>query len=125
MQNFVWTLDVEGNESNSTERVTYVLQELGLRPGAFIPSLNIKEIENKAVLELDNIAWFTINNYGSRVVVEMKETVPPPEILDETTPCNIVAAKSGVVRRTEIYACLLYTSQPPLQRHTDKKWNSR
>ncbi|MGI5895740.1 MAG: sporulation protein YqfD [Oscillospiraceae bacterium] len=103
MQNFVWTLDVEGNESNSTERVTYVLQQLGLRPGAFIPSLNIEEIENKAILELDNIAWFTINNYGSRVVVEMKESVQPPEILDETTPCNIVATKSGVVRRTEIY----------------------
>ena len=44
MQNFVWTLDIVGNERNSTERVNYVLQELGLRPGAFIPSLDLQEI---------------------------------------------------------------------------------
>ncbi len=104
MQNFVWTLDIEGNERNSTERVSHVLQELGLRPGAFIPALDIREIENQAILELDHIAWFTINNYGSRIVVEMKETTDPPEIIDETTSVNVVASKAGVVRKTEVYS---------------------
>lgn len=104
MQNFVWTLDVVGNDRNSTERVEYVLKELGLRPGAFLPALDINDIKNKAVIELDGIAWFTINSYGSRVVVEMKEAELPPDILDESTPCNVVAAKSGVVRRTEVYS---------------------
>ncbi len=104
MQNFVWTLDIEGNERNSTERVSYVLQELGLRPGAFIPTLNIREIENKAVLELEHIAWFTINNYGSRIVVEMKETTDPPDIIDEDVAVNVIASKAGVIRKTEVYS---------------------
>ncbi len=104
MQNFVWTLDIVGNERNSTERVNYVLQELGLRPGAFIPSLDLQEIENKAVLELDHISWFTINNYGSRIVVEMKETTDPPEIIDEDTAANVIASKAGIIRRTEVYS---------------------
>lgn len=104
MQNFVWTLDIEGNDRNSTERVYYVLQELGLRPGAFIPSLDIREIENRAVLELEHISWFTINNYGSRIVVEMKETTDPPEIIDQDAAANVIASKAGVVRRTEVYS---------------------
>lgn len=104
MQNFVWTLDVVGNEKNSTERVLHVLEEHGLRPGAFLPSLNLREIQNEVVLELDDISWFAINNYGSRIVVEMKEAEEPPEILDEETPCNVVALKAGVIKYTEIYS---------------------
>lgn len=104
MQSFVWTLDVKGNERNSTERVNYVLGELGLRPGAFIPMLNLREIEDKAVLELDHIAWFTINNYGSKIVVEMKESTDPPDVIDKDAAVNVVASKAGVIRKTEIYA---------------------
>lgn len=104
MQNFVWTLEVKGNERNSTERVMHVLGELGLRQGAFIPSLDIHDIQDKAVLELDNISWFTINNYSSGIVVEMKEAEDPPNIIDENAACNVVALKAGVIRRTEVYA---------------------
>jgi len=119
VQNFVWTLEVKGNERNSTERIRYVLSEYGLQTGAFLPSLDIRKIEEQAVLELEHISWMTINNYGSKVVVELKETVDPPKVIDDDLPVNIIALKSGVVRRTEAYEGKLVVEPGQIVSHGD------
>ena len=103
-QNFVWTVEIVGNEHNSSELINHVLAEYGLRPGAFLPALNVKQIEDRAVLELDGVAWMSINNYGSKVRVEMEATGTPPEIIDDELAANVVAKKAGLIRRTEVYA---------------------
>ena len=104
MQNFVWQIDVSGNVSIPTAQVIALAKELGLHQGAFTRRLDFKTIQKELEFRLPDVAWLTVNHMGSKVVIELKESKKAPDLIDENSPCNLVAKKDGVIKYMEVYS---------------------
>lgn len=93
----VLTVDVEGNEAVSTAVILEELSRLGLRPGVFGPLLEEEEIANAALIELDELSFLSVNLYGCRAQVQVKEAEAAPARPDKTIPADLVSAAGGIV----------------------------
>lgn len=93
----VLTVDVEGNETVSTAVILSELSRLGLRPGAYGPLLEEQEIANAALIELKDLSFLSVNLYGCRAQVQVKEAKKPPAPPDATVPADLVAVAGGIV----------------------------
>ena len=60
MQNFVWQIDVVGNQTIRTEQVEDLAKSLGLHTGAYLHNINFKQIQREMELQLPDIAWITV-----------------------------------------------------------------
>ena len=94
---FVWSVEVQGTESISPEKLIKELEALGVKPGAFKPMLDSFTIENQIILNMPGISWASLELRGSRAILRVKESVKPPAIVDKDTPSNIVASKDGII----------------------------
>lgn len=93
----VLTVDVEGNETVPTAVILNELSRLGLRPGAYGPALEERELANAALIELDDLAFLSVNLYGCRAQVQVKEAVKPPALPDTSIPADLVSVAGGIV----------------------------
>lgn len=99
---FVWVIDVEGNEKVKTETILNELKNNGFTVGTLRYGKNISELQNKMMLSVDELSWIWVEIKGTRAIVEVKEKVAVPILIDRHHPCNIVASNDGVI--TEINA---------------------
>ena len=94
---FIWDFEVEGNRTVPREKILRVLAENGVRRGTFAYAIRQRELCNHALLDLPELAWLTVNVRGCRATVIVRERVPKPEIVNETAPTNVVAARDALV----------------------------
>lgn len=97
LSRFLLVVDVTGNESVPDAVILSELQRLGVKPGAYGPAIQEKELANQALLALPQLSYMAINIYGTRAEVIVREAVETPELLDEGTPANVVAATDGII----------------------------
>lgn len=102
LSRFVLTVDVSGNEAVSTERILEELKRLGVRPGAYGPSINENLVCNEALLALDELSWMSVNLHGTRAEVLVAERTPKPQVVDETVPAHIVADGAGIITKMKV-----------------------
>lgn len=93
----VLTVEVEGNETVPTAVILSELARLGLRPGAYGPALEEKEIANAALIELEDLSFLSVNLYGCRAQVQVKEAVKAPPRPDNTVPADLVSVAGGII----------------------------
>lgn len=98
---FVWVVEVEGNEKVSEQRIISALEQAGFKKGSFRYGNDIPALQNKMLLEIDELSWVWVDIKGTRAVVEVKEKVAIPEIVDKNQPCNIVAEKDGLITQID------------------------
>jgi similar to stage IV sporulation protein len=101
LSQFVWEFEVTGNELVSGETILRHLADIGVKPGIYGPSIDIAAIKNEMLLRIDELSWLTVNRNGSHATVEVRERIPKPDILPADQPCNIVAAKDGLILRVD------------------------
>lgn len=101
LSRFVLTVEVSGNERVPAAVILSQLRRLGVRPGAYGPALDRKQLAQEALVELKDLSWMAINLRGTRVEVIVRETVKEPERLDETGWFDIVAQADGIITHIE------------------------
>lgn len=110
LEQFVWKIEIHGNEALSDNQVLQLLSQNGVEIGTYSPPIDVNEIEVNMKRLVPDIAWLSISLNGSRVDIYIDEATFPeqPEIpLD--TPCNVVASKTGVIVDAQVYSgTLLY-----------------
>ena len=99
---FLWRIDIEGNERLSDAQILRALAGCGVEYGAFWPALSSDEVRSRVVSEIPEIAWLSLNVRSSRAQVLIHERVEKPELVNEKEPCDIIAAKGGVIRRMSV-----------------------
>ena len=104
LSRFVLVIEVEGNERVATQVILAELRRQGLRPGVYGPSLAVRDISNNILLQLDDLSRMSVNLHGIRAHVLVRETVPKPELLDETILGDIVAEAPGIVTHIEAWS---------------------
>lgn len=95
-------IDIKGNERIETEAVENLLESFGVYRGAKIRGIDKVKIQNEMMTALDNIAWIGVNIHGSRVYIEIKERLDTEESGENNAPCDIVAARDGIIEELNI-----------------------
>ncbi|MGN0617694.1 MAG: sporulation protein YqfD [Ruminiclostridium sp.] len=105
LQRFLWHIEIHGNDQLSDSFILKQLEARGITIGAYTGSLNTNKAELKIMRAVDKIGWINIEVNGSRADVYLNETSFPeePEI-PLSSPCNVVAGKSGTIVDTEVYS---------------------
>lgn len=99
----VWVMDVSGNSAVPEGEILYVLRRQGVYPGAFKSDIDLISAEQNALIELPELSWLAVNLRGSRASVEVRERTAPPEAVPLSSPCNVVAARGGTIKRVSAF----------------------
>ena len=99
---FIWQIDVVGNSRMTDEEVLSVLAAEGVFEGAYVGKIDPLSVANRCVMKSDEIAWMSVNIVGNCVEAVVLEYSDKEILPNDTVPSNIVAKKSGIVRRIEV-----------------------
>lgn len=102
LSNFIWNISIIGNENISDDEIIQSLKEEGLKIGASKNKIDLKNIINNIRLKRSDIAWIGISIKGTNAIVKIKETIKPPDIIDEYDYCNIISDKEGVIIKISV-----------------------
>ncbi len=98
LSNTVMKIDVKGTDDEKLAGdIKAVLREEGLKPGAYIPSLNFLELSDTLFDKFDSVGWASVGSSGSVVTVNINEARKKPDGESRRIPCNIVSDKDAVI----------------------------
>lgn len=100
LSNFVWNVEIVGIERLDRASVLAVCEDLGIKEGVKISSLDQHTLPSLIALKLDDVAWCSVNIEGVKVTVNVSES-KVTEITDNT-PCNLIAKCDGIVTKIEV-----------------------
>ncbi len=99
LSNFVWNIEIVGNEKIQKDEILETLQKEGLQIGTVKSKVDTKEIINKMRLDRNDLAWVGLEIKGTNAIVKIVEADQKPEIIKEDEYCNIVAKKAGIIEK--------------------------
>ncbi len=100
----VWTIDVTGNDRFTEEQIISIAENYGIYPGAFRKNIDPKEIKTDIKSKFKDISWFSVNANGAHISLEVTESTGSDEIIDFTTPCNIISGIDGELLSLEAHS---------------------
>ncbi|MEG2455340.1 MAG: sporulation protein YqfD [Oscillospiraceae bacterium] len=98
----ILTVEVRGNRAVPSAEILMALGRQGVKPGAFGPEVDARQVAQGVLLELKELSFLSVNLHGTRAEVVVRERLPLPEIPDPRVPADIVAAASGIVTHIEV-----------------------
>ena len=98
----VLTIEVTGNETVTREEIISQLRLCGVSVGTYGPGIPIREVENRMMMAMDALSYFSLNLHGTRAEVIVREKVPKPDIVDRTVPSHVVSAATGIITHMEV-----------------------
>lgn len=104
LSNIVVSVEVCGNIGVSREQIISALSDIGIYKGKFIADIDFRKCEQRLRLSIPDIAWTGIRHTGSRIVVDVTEADPPPEMVRDDIPCNIIADRDAEIESAEVYS---------------------
>ncbi|MBE6973325.1 MAG: sporulation protein [Ruminococcaceae bacterium] len=101
LSNFVLSIEVTGNEQVPDAVILSQVRRLGLHTGVYGPKLDTKQIALDTQLALEELSWVSVNLYGTRAQVVVRERVEPPELLEKEGVSDIVSEAGGLILRVD------------------------
>ncbi|MBP5155016.1 MAG: sporulation protein YqfD, partial [Clostridia bacterium] len=100
---FAWEIEITGNKNVSEKEILFVLEELGVKSGAFIPAIDVGGTNDRLVSALPELSSASLHIDGTKLCVDVIERVRPPEKANTAGVYDVVAARDGIVTRMEAY----------------------
>lgn len=99
LSNFIWGIDISTEKNISPYEIRQELNKLGINAGVNKNIINVYHIEEELSKIDDNIMWARVRIIGSKLKVNIVERQAPPAIVNNDTPCNLIAKRDGIVLR--------------------------
>ena len=99
----ILTVEVTGNETVTDREIISQLRLCGVSQGTWGPGVNIREVENRMMLAMNDLTFFSLNIFGTRAEVIVREREPGPTLRDEKTPADVISAATGIVTHMEAW----------------------
>lgn len=100
---YLWNIVIHNNNELTDDYILEMLDGYGITAGTLANEANTLETERLIMLTNDKINWINIEINGSRADVYLSESdLTRNKDIDFMTPCNIVAAKTGVIVGTDV-----------------------
>lgn len=93
----IWSIKVVGNETVSSDVILSQLSDIGVYEGIMSSSIDTENARQQLLINNTSLSWAAINISGCFVTVDVRE-VDSIEQDTDNTPCNIIAAKGGVIK---------------------------
>lgn len=104
---FVWDVQVSGNVELTEGEVIEELRACGFGVGSYLPSLHVREIENRVLMAAERIGWLSINIDGTVARVQIIEHISGENGGESAPsgkrPANLVATCDGQIEYLELY----------------------
>ncbi len=97
LSRFILVVKVTGNVSLPDSVILTELEELGFHFGTYGPAVNERDLANRVLEALPELSFLAINISGVYAEVVVREAVASPEVRDEDTPTDVVAARDGII----------------------------
>ncbi|MGL4799886.1 MAG: sporulation protein YqfD [Cellulosilyticaceae bacterium] len=94
---FVWLVDVTGNDRLQTTDVIQVLSKEGYGVGKLKGSLDLRQAEKVLMNAYPEIVWVGIQFEGTKMVVQVSESVLKPPTKEKGAPCDLVAKRDTLI----------------------------
>jgi sporulation protein YqfD len=99
---FVWLVRIEGAGPYRADIAAY-LHEEGYRPGIRREGVDARQLALLLQRRYPQVVWFRVYVNNVTLTVECTQGIPAPS-LPAREPCDLVAARDGVVQAVEVYA---------------------
>ena len=100
----VWSIEVVGNDTVSTQRILAALEEEGFTLGTLAFTVRSEPLSNEVLQRIPELSWLAVNVDGAKATVLVRERVNKPELADRDAYCSIVAVKGGLIERMVVRA---------------------
>ncbi|MGN0601326.1 MAG: sporulation protein YqfD [Oscillospiraceae bacterium] len=110
LSNFVFRFNILCDSEETKEAILAVLNENGVEPGSYIPSLNLVYLERELKQKVEDISWAGISVSGSTLTIDIVKNIPEPESRKIRLPCNLIATCDAVIDKIELYDGQLMTT---------------
>jgi len=100
--NFVTGVVITGNERITEPVLLTELRGFGVDLGRSVRRINTDLLENKLMTKMPDLSWVGVTVKGSKVYVDVRERAVLPPRVDKNLPCNIVAARAGVIELPDV-----------------------
>ncbi|MGL6174276.1 MAG: sporulation protein YqfD [Cellulosilyticaceae bacterium] len=97
LTSFVWLIEVEGNSRISETDIINTLTQEGYGVGRLKNNLDLRDAEQKLIQTYPDITWTGVKFEGTKLLIQVAETVPKPKMHDETMPCHLVAKRDALI----------------------------
>ncbi len=98
ISNFIWNVNIVGNEKIKTEEIQKLLDEVGIHKGKIKFLISKGKVVDFLRANLYEAAWVGVNIEGTTMNITIKEKIISEEE-DKTVPGNIIATKSAVISK--------------------------
>lgn len=99
LNSFIWTVEIRGNEEVKSEVVIKSLKALNISTGAKKSDISLDDIKSKVILDIDELSYVSAHIKGTKLIIDVKERDDETNIVEDETPCNIVANKKAVIEK--------------------------
>ncbi|MBQ6183687.1 MAG: sporulation protein YqfD [Clostridia bacterium] len=100
---FAWDIVITGNSDVSERQILASLDSLGVDIGAYIPRIDVSDVNSRLVLALPELSSASLHIDGTVLYVDVIERVRPPEKAERSGVYDVVAARDGVITDIETY----------------------
>lgn len=109
MSGYIWIIDVEGNRQVNENDIIEACRKIGIKEGISADSVDPKIQREQLLLELDSLAWASLNVEGSRLTVNVSEIKGKGK--EEDCPTNLKAKADGIIKKINVTSgnCLVKT----------------
>lgn len=102
LQNFIWCIHVEGNETIPSAQILRELENLGVGFGTRGNAIVPQELKNRMLNRIPQLEWLTVNHSGGLATVIVREREAAPPKVDQTSITNLVASRDCIIDQMEI-----------------------
>ena len=95
LSRFVLVIDITGNETVPDGVILSELREAGVTLGTYGPGVDERAVANRALMELEELSFLSVNLRGVRAEVVVRETDSAPEVEPTGVASDLIAQKSG------------------------------
>ena len=96
---YVWNVDILVKDNFKLENIEEDIKSLGIKRGVKKDTIDTSKVINELRLKRDDIAWVGIDIEGTSVKVNIVKADNPPDVVNKSDYCNIVASKAGIIQR--------------------------
>ena len=102
LSNFIWNIEIEGNQTITTEEILNELNQNGIKQGTLKYKIDTTKTIEKMRLKDSRISWIGMKIEGTNIKVNIVEAVEKPNIIDENEYCDIIAQKEGIITKINV-----------------------
>ncbi|MEG0641362.1 MAG: sporulation protein YqfD [Clostridium sp.] len=98
MSTYLWSISIVTESAVSPHEIRQLLKTKGIVPGIKKSDIDIFSLEKLLCAENKEVIWSRVRVDGTRLTIKIAERQTPPDIEVDTTPCDLVANKEGVIK---------------------------